>query len=56
MLESSNWKVKLDGLQKLKEVKREEIKEHMKLYLMFLKEKLKDFKETNLNLIKEVYS
>ena len=28
----------------------------MKKYLIFLKQKLKDFKETNLNLIKEVYS
>lgn len=56
MMDNSNWKVKLEALQKLKEEKKEEIKKHMKLYLIYLKQKLKDFKETNLNLIKEVYS
>lgn len=37
MMDNSNWKVKLEALQKLKEEKKEEIKKHMKLYLIYLK-------------------
>jgi hypothetical protein len=55
MIESGEWKEKVKGMELIWDKNRERVKQYLKEYMLYLKGKLKEWKETNVKVIQEVY-